>query len=364
MTPDNKAALDIIDDKRQKLSWNGSASFTIDEVRIIEKALTTPAANTGDVKLHTFQIFRTNTAEPISVEGETWFIKESEFKAWQAALAPRQDDEFLRKLIDVVQCDWGRGFPGRREQDAYIAKAKDVFAGKIKLENNDEEAPRQVEEPDPDYMCPNCVTPWKCNGPHIEPADAPRQVDVGGLKRKEYGGIAKKSINYTRGWNDCIDYLAQHNLLAAAKTGDGAKALNQEQKKVLSVLAAIPVCFDAINQKCGRSKEIAQIQYCTIHEDGLRKVAKYFSTTIAPRQVDVEALLLEVRKDCPKGFYATQEEVINYLHQRNLLTPAQDVDVDAFMEAIADVHSGNAAEANALYSALTANGYKIVKVGE
>ena len=20
---------------------------------------------------------------------------------------------------------------------------------------------------DPEYMCPNCVTPWKCNGPHI-----------------------------------------------------------------------------------------------------------------------------------------------------------------------------------------------------
>lgn len=20
---------------------------------------------------------------------------------------------------------------------------------------------------DPDYMCPNCVTPWKCNGPHL-----------------------------------------------------------------------------------------------------------------------------------------------------------------------------------------------------
>jgi len=19
-----------------------------------------------------------------------------------------------------------------------------------------------------EYMCPNCVTPWKCNGPHIE----------------------------------------------------------------------------------------------------------------------------------------------------------------------------------------------------
>lgn len=22
-----------------------------------------------------------------------------------------------------------------------------------------------------DYMCPLCVTPWKCNGPHIEPED-------------------------------------------------------------------------------------------------------------------------------------------------------------------------------------------------
>lgn len=22
-----------------------------------------------------------------------------------------------------------------------------------------------------EYMCPFCVTPWKCNGPHIEPED-------------------------------------------------------------------------------------------------------------------------------------------------------------------------------------------------
>lgn len=25
----------------------------------------------------------------------------------------------------------------------------------------------EAPEGDPDYMCPNCVTPWKCNGPHI-----------------------------------------------------------------------------------------------------------------------------------------------------------------------------------------------------
>lgn len=24
-----------------------------------------------------------------------------------------------------------------------------------------------------DYMCPFCVTPWKCNGPHVEPQDLP-----------------------------------------------------------------------------------------------------------------------------------------------------------------------------------------------
>lgn len=34
-------------------------------------------------------------------------------------------------------------------------------------------APRKVEEPDPD-----CVTLWKCNGPHIEDAEKPRQVNV------------------------------------------------------------------------------------------------------------------------------------------------------------------------------------------
>lgn len=24
---------------------------------------------------------------------------------------------------------------------------------------------------DPEYMCPNCVTPWKCNGPHTLPKE-------------------------------------------------------------------------------------------------------------------------------------------------------------------------------------------------
>lgn len=34
------------------------------------------------------------------------------------------------------------------------------------------EQPYYGDDPeyDPDYMCPNCVTPWKCNGPHVPEA--------------------------------------------------------------------------------------------------------------------------------------------------------------------------------------------------
>jgi hypothetical protein len=28
-------------------------------------------------------------------------------------------------------------------------------------------------EYDPDYMCPNCLTPWKCNGPHTPQEETP-----------------------------------------------------------------------------------------------------------------------------------------------------------------------------------------------
>ena len=33
--------------------------------------------------------------------------------------------------------------------------------------------PESAPHPD-EYMCPNCVTPWKCNGPHI-PESAPQE---------------------------------------------------------------------------------------------------------------------------------------------------------------------------------------------
>lgn len=33
--------------------------------------------------------------------------------------------------------------------------------------------PKPEPEDWPDGMCPNCVTPWKCNGPHIDFGHAP-----------------------------------------------------------------------------------------------------------------------------------------------------------------------------------------------
>lgn len=33
-----------------------------------------------------------------------------------------------------------------------------------------------AELPPDEYMCPNCVTPWKCNGPHIPESEPPQDV--------------------------------------------------------------------------------------------------------------------------------------------------------------------------------------------
>ena len=30
-----------------------------------------------------------------------------------------------------------------------------------------------------DYMCPNCCTPWRCNGPHISDSDLPAYNEGG-----------------------------------------------------------------------------------------------------------------------------------------------------------------------------------------
>ena len=64
-----------------------------------------------------------------------------------------------------------------------------------------EDGCRQNVPPDHEYLCPNCVTPWKCNGPHIPESDPPGEqcwtVGLDDIKRleakaKEQGATAER----------------------------------------------------------------------------------------------------------------------------------------------------------------------------
>lgn len=42
-----------------------------------------------------------------------------------------------------------------------------------------------------DDMCPNCVTPWKCNGPHGEVADDAEVMGVAGRAAERWAGTLR-----------------------------------------------------------------------------------------------------------------------------------------------------------------------------
>ena len=81
-----------------------------------------------------------------------------------------------------------------------------------------------------EYMCPFCVTPWKCNGPHIEPEDMAEfeayslsQYNLGfrdGLDgdalEQEYAN--GKSHGLLEGWSNGFEegYIAALDAAAAA----------------------------------------------------------------------------------------------------------------------------------------------------
>ena len=50
-----------------------------------------------------------------------------------------------------------------------------------------------------DYMCPFCVTPWKCNGPHIDHSDLESFQDYVNSVRQEVIEEAVKTIRYQCG---------------------------------------------------------------------------------------------------------------------------------------------------------------------
>jgi hypothetical protein len=54
---------------------------------------------------------------------------------------------------------------------------------------------------DTDYMCPNCVTPWKCNGPHIpEPAPADTADLIAKAREREVDNAIHDFIAGSRMW--------------------------------------------------------------------------------------------------------------------------------------------------------------------
>ena len=82
--------------------------------------------------------------ESCALELTNW-IAENRRNAEPIATGKGGDDKFLRCLIDVVQTDWGCGFPGTPEQDAYIEKAKQVYSGTLELHDNTEQ--KKTAEP-------------------------------------------------------------------------------------------------------------------------------------------------------------------------------------------------------------------------
>ena len=68
---------------------------------------------------------------------------------------------------------------GKGSLDKYASGWEGIFGDKKKAKEPPMELghfvvddshliPMMVEPYSHEYMCPNCVTPWKCNGPHID----------------------------------------------------------------------------------------------------------------------------------------------------------------------------------------------------
>ena len=87
---------------------------------------------------------------------------ETEF-ALLKALAEREAE--IARLRDALAKEHRAQFAMRHNPD--VCETCDLLPPEIALDGTPVEP-----QGDPEYMCPNCVTPWKCNGPHIPEAGA------------------------------------------------------------------------------------------------------------------------------------------------------------------------------------------------
>ena len=78
-------------------------------------------------------------------------------------------------------------------------------------------------------MCPNCVTPWKCNGPHLT---AESMSKWQGLDQEQKAGIAVELIKelleevaeYKSFWGELPEFWCNKDLKAMKRTQDNLVA--------------------------------------------------------------------------------------------------------------------------------------------
>jgi hypothetical protein len=109
------------------------------------------------------------STEAVRAEFERWF---SEDGAWPAAIEKDRSGEY--KLAAAVS-SW-HTWEAAMQHSARAALA----------------------QPSDDGMCPNCVTPWKCNGPHIAPAPQRTDEPVAQVVTIAQGRNAGKQVQMLR----------------------------------------------------------------------------------------------------------------------------------------------------------------------
>jgi len=74
---------------------------------------------------------------------------------------------------------WGeRHADNWRQVDELVAEAIAAERERIAAEVRGLDGSPFYRWEDADWMCPNCVTPWKCNGPHLERERTPSGYEV------------------------------------------------------------------------------------------------------------------------------------------------------------------------------------------
>jgi hypothetical protein len=81
------------------------------------------------------------------------------------------DLEKLREMLESLQEDI---YQRDLTPDTIEDRLEDIIRYTYVLEDYDPNS--AVTDEDVDEMCPNCVTPWKCNGPHWGPEDGPETL--------------------------------------------------------------------------------------------------------------------------------------------------------------------------------------------